>query len=126
MKRTQCSEMGSVCVLSRDRLQQRNATIPLASWEHVFSSQPVLGDRHAIITQNHPLSAIIKYRICCLTLYSWSVMMLSHASECLLGTCLKAFMLPGGPLLPFNPAIRFVPGRRMHSHSFLDYGKVVA
>jgi hypothetical protein len=23
--------------------------------------------------------------------------------------CLKAFMLPGGPLLPFNPAISFLP-----------------
>jgi hypothetical protein len=23
--------------------------------------------------------------------------------------CLKAFMLPGGPLLPFNPAIRSFP-----------------
>src|SRR5215470_3516088 len=29
--------------------------------------------------------------------------------------CLKAFMLPGGSLLPLNPAFRFVPGVEIHS-----------
>src|SRR5262249_651955 len=28
--------------------------------------------------------------------------------------CLKAFILPGGPLLPFNPAIRFSRDSRIH------------
>jgi hypothetical protein len=28
--------------------------------------------------------------------------------------CLKAFMLPGDPLLPFNPTIRLFPSSRIH------------
>ena len=30
--------------------------------------------------------------------------------------CFKAFMLPGGPLLPFNPAIRSFPRVHIHFH----------
>src|SRR5262249_14882898 len=37
--------------------------------------------------------------------------------------CLKAFMLPGGPLLPFNPAISFCPRCR---DSFSATGFIIA
>jgi len=51
---------------------------------------------HAIIPQNHPLSAIIKYRICCLTLSSWSVICFPHdASEWLQGHESYKLLIPG-------------------------------
>ena len=53
--------------------------------------------------------------ICCLTLSSCSVVMRFFPAFLNSGQAVfEGIHLPAGPLLPFNPAIRFVLGGRIH------------
>ena len=56
------------------------------------------------------LTVVGNHRGCCVTVNFCFWLVFKWRGYLETSPCVKAFMLPGGPLLPFNRDIRFIPG----------------